>query len=810
MIFYDKIKKYFYYFKHFRISFFFYNEKMNYSNLENNYNLNESNYNYEIKKNIITEMFKNGYKNINDEKNILKLKEELYNFMYNIYSIKNFFLVSKDDIYELFKKDRINPILHKKISEIILSYQNNRLYKPFYKYIVDIPKNIKYYTGYSKNESFMNSSNIKHFIMKLKYDYNDNYIYYFNDSFMTIKTFKIDFNDKKNFIDEYIGFLFEAMMGMKYINQLKDYLPNFAYTYSYSECSEFFMKLDDNENIKIKTWCNKTIHKDRLYPYITKEGLENTISLSDFLKNNSINNFSNKLYEILLQFKNAIATASYLLKCYENRGLNLDNLRLYKYGKGNEIDIPIYEFNYELKQIGSLKTRYLLIIENHSNCKINNDFYYKNNNNIVNYSTLLTYINEYFKSINQFYKINFITLEAIYNYSNLIDTTITTYNVKKNIIIKFLYDKKSKIWSKSMNYCTYGNPKYETFKEDFIKYINGKIKFFNDKIDNSKIISIEELIILCEKYIKFISILLKSNCIKYTEILHDNYIIKQKLEILLKNNKQYNNNITEDLLYTITMLNNELPESNYIISMFGNINLFMLSLCLAVILSILCIFLIYPDLLNGIDYKNIILNFFKEHELSDFIPDMLETKIDNFIKYMSGLGNKAYMFYLVSIFVRFLATTDILFLIFISKNFLIMIPFISFKIIIMIITDIKNIIWLIVMILAYIISLAISTISWSFKFFLKIISILFKKLISKNNIFTSLYEIFKINVRDFRDIIYGDSNQIKDYEKQIINLKNLTYDNKIKYINERIIVSVDSIQEKIKDYEKPNISMNVY
>lgn len=218
----------------------------------------------------------------------------------------------------------------------------------------------------------MEPINIKQFVLNLKYKNHINQIYYFEDNFISVKTTLEERSNQKN----YVGFLFEAEVGLKYINQLKKYVPNFLYTYSYSECS----KLIKDKNIIVKTWCNKTTNEKRMYPFIIKEAAIESISLKEFLDETDEDLLKSKLTKIMHQFNNAKFVAEKVFGEYENRNLNLDNLRIVE----QEDYIQFYKLDRSKELIKNkvLKTDVILYIEDHSDCTVGKLNYNKSNKKI--------------------------------------------------------------------------------------------------------------------------------------------------------------------------------------------------------------------------------------------------------------------------------------------------------------------------------------------------------------------------------------------------------------------------------------------
>lgn len=63
---------------------------------------------------------------------------------------KEFLLVSKQKIVNQYFKYVNNANFHQKISELIINYQNNRIYKPFFKQLFSFPSSVVQFTGLKK------------------------------------------------------------------------------------------------------------------------------------------------------------------------------------------------------------------------------------------------------------------------------------------------------------------------------------------------------------------------------------------------------------------------------------------------------------------------------------------------------------------------------------------------------------------------------------------------------------------------------------------------------------------------------------
>lgn len=289
---------------------------------------------------------------------------------------------------------------------------------------------------------------------------------------------------------------YEAIIGIACLNNIRNYIPNFAYTYGYGTC---YIPLDINGELlsdgnNLKNWCDNGKDKGS---FLVMENANPSVSLHEFLRIKDLSIID--LQKVYLQIFNALNVA-YQLYQYTHQDLHSTNILIRSFNK--DIKINIYGDN--MKIIGELTTKYVpyIIDYGRNSALINKKEYQPNVNylyknpfgnwlydiNILLYHTCTR--NKY--NIREFANNiwNFIyegTKKPIseYNDEHFLSANIIKFNLKeqsledKNFILK---NKKSFIESKL---------KYLTINETYLKENNQYMKIgeeYNNLIDEYNIL----------------------------------------------------------------------------------------------------------------------------------------------------------------------------------------------------------------------------------------------------------------------------------------------------------------------------------
>lgn len=130
----------------------------------------------------------------------------------------------------------------------------------------------------------------------------------------------------------------EAIIGLKYLNNIRNYIPNFAYTYGYGKIylnsQKYGNKISDEKE------------------FLVLENVLNSVTLFNFMSDKNIDILD--IQKCYVQIFNALNVAEQLYK-YIHNDLNYTNIMIRKFNK--DIKINIYGDN--MKIIGELTTRYV-------------------------------------------------------------------------------------------------------------------------------------------------------------------------------------------------------------------------------------------------------------------------------------------------------------------------------------------------------------------------------------------------------------------------------------------------------------------
>lgn len=450
-----------------------------------------------------------------------KLRSRIFEYMYKTQRYDKISFVDKNLLNEEYDKEKLNSFFHESVLKMLITYENDPKYKPFYvKFFNKLSVVSNYYKEY---QEYMNSQNLKQFFLDIKFDHKEGYKLYLRDDFIGIKT--ISNNDQVNFKK----ILNDAIIGFFYLNKLKYLLPNFTYTYCYMECT----KIEMNEN-KIIGWCHETQQRKSLYPYLFREFVPNSISLRNYLNGNlSVKNIMKLIY----QFFNVCNLLRQYFTKFSISGINLDNLFVFK--TKEKIPIPLYNTNKmkDLTQIGTLNTRKILYLMDYSEISIDDDGPFTKKS--MNYKDLISMINKE-KGMN-------IYFSGIYDRQLL---KVINYEYNYVVELPEALDKDF-IQNKIVEYCLRGNNRPD-INEKFIQYVKNEINWINIKID------VENIHTIYDRYVKLLNILGKARCIDYTVLLYDLFQLKITISELVYKN--------EDQVYTIEKLYQDIPGANKFIN----------------------------------------------------------------------------------------------------------------------------------------------------------------------------------------------------------------------------------------------------
>lgn len=176
--------------------------------------------------------------------------------------VKNYLGVKIEKVKEVYEIKKFDYYFHEFISRIIGSYliydniENLKNFLGEYKLIISSDKEIRINTALN-----------------------------FVDIITTLK--KIP--------EDYKYLLREAYIGLFFMNKLKKYIPNIAYTYCYVESDKIVF---ENKNTII--FNNKSPDPNNLFPYLIKEMPEKSRTLYDFIKDTSVPSNIFEQYENVL------------------------------------------------------------------------------------------------------------------------------------------------------------------------------------------------------------------------------------------------------------------------------------------------------------------------------------------------------------------------------------------------------------------------------------------------------------------------------------------------------------------------------
>lgn len=295
--------------------------------------------NEDIRFGLLTNASRNYQLNIDSSfEDIKSVKDNFFKYLDSIKPYKNFLLVLKQDLDQDYKDNFLNYLFFDAVSNILVSYEFNKIGdNDVYKKLINIADDIKNDAG-----------KIKQFIIDLRYEKMVENVVYLKDEFVEVKTLHGSVNS------EYKNILHEAYVGMAHVNKSKYYIPNFSYTFCYSECSEIFMENGDN---KILTWCNIPKENENLRPYSFRENV-NGIPLSIYIKDCS----GEEATILFLQYLNAYNFAKFLFKKYENRGVSISNLIVVD--AGSLVNIPVYDESNPFNSSIYIQSNLILYITN--------------------------------------------------------------------------------------------------------------------------------------------------------------------------------------------------------------------------------------------------------------------------------------------------------------------------------------------------------------------------------------------------------------------------------------------------------------
>ena len=535
-------------------------------------------------------MLNNKDKNLNEIyiSIIHDYEKYIYNYMDKIPILENYLIFSIEDLNNIYNEN--NNYLYYKfnydVSRLLITYQKDIKYKNKISLlnklnIVNYFKNKYIYDDFKYYN--LNTNNLKYFLRK-KSLLNSN----INKKYLILKSYFINIVTTNNsqFTDNYYKLIKNAYLGFKYLNNLKNYFPTFAYTYCLMKCTKIEI---DNTN-DYQNWCNKTDDTNSLVSYIITESTKSVDDskiyyIDDFMEKQNNEDIKNLIKMQINSIKNFI---NINFKDNIEKTEILDNFiinDIYIKELDIEFKFPYYDDNINTSNF--FNTKYIIFIPIISNNNINKNLYnflndekyeinnvkyiYNDNSHNLNYNDLNKYRYN-LESIN-----NAILIEKKNENSN------NTYISK---FINFLNNSKKYDDSDTINSLDYKLDKFVSYYcLNDLKYINKEelehvfIKFIDNKLINFNKILIkikdDEIIKLYNKYVKFIDILVKAKCINYKKKLYDIFEIKMELakHIYNCNEKFIKSNVKDDMIYTIEKSYNDLPNSNYFLNFLSQTSL---------------------------------------------------------------------------------------------------------------------------------------------------------------------------------------------------------------------------------------------
>jgi len=564
-----------------------------------------------------------GY-SINDKTvfdTLRNISHNLFNFQSRLefLPMKDYLLISKENLVDDYEQNIDNYEYFEYFSAILLMHINNVTFKTVYEKLYNFIEAPIYrifdfdYDAYKR----VYSPNVKKFVVNLDFVDDENGIIKFVDDPLLIKTCdKIDFQEipsetkylyiyKKTItplIPKFKDILHEGYVGISLINITKRYLPNFSYTFCYAECS----RPNLNENKKVTNWCNEEKNEYNIFPYVFKENVVGE-KYSDFVKQCSIK----EINILLTQYENAITLCNAIFMRYENRGVNPDNLIVYR--SQEKVKIPIYD---KIKKFLGFGTDY----ETNSYIETDLILYITDFTDVtIEYVSLTAEVTEYNTNTieNRISKNKGYELNNLLNYTKSRRTNFEYKKIKgkKGEVVQFSYkpnvlendlefDNDDDLFNHKM--ILYNNSCYINNKQskiEFEKTISVKLNEFNTKVET--VLTKEEILKTCEEYILFLIYMKGSTCFNFIHHMDNMYNIMTKLNKKLKE-YHYPLYITNSLEYTMTNCFERLPIHNLftrsnVISIFNMIKNLVMRICAYRLIYIIAseIFYNHPDVNLG-------------------------------------------------------------------------------------------------------------------------------------------------------------------------------------------------------------------
>ena len=456
----------------------------------------------------------------------------------------------------------------------------------------------------------------------IKLNNNDNDYKILNVGFLDIITTNNNDTDEKKY-----KLIKNTYLGFKYFNNLKKYFPTFGYTYCYMKCTKIDVENFNNKNWCNKTdntdnlvpyvitdnYINNNNNNENndnndnndernkhillqlisTMIYIKKEILDKNHDKDDkeLISNLVIKNiysiYNDKEYNIQLFYiddntiKIKILKTKFILyiPIINNtieRDLGINNISKFKKFNNKELGININDSNFDtMTTIGGLIDFFNLDKYNNTYMKTinnleiqeNSDLYGKGNNNLLNnyYYRLKGQDNEYDNFL-QDSKINRIINKITLNPLNLFrssnkENDSTTIDIK---LTKFV----SEYCSNNLKYMNKKNYNYADKKElekSFNILIDKKIEYLNTELNNIKKNDNYNIKKIYNKYVKFIDILVKAQCLNYRVKLYEIFKIKMNLAKKI-NDFNIDNSEKDNMIYTIEESYKNLPNSNFFLN----------------------------------------------------------------------------------------------------------------------------------------------------------------------------------------------------------------------------------------------------
>lgn len=529
--------------------------------------------------------------------------------------VQEYLLVSKEILREDYLENLDNYDYFEYFSSVLLMHINNVTFKTKYEKLYNFLEAPVYRIFNFDYDAYKHvyAPNIKKFVVNLKFLEDEEGTIKFLDDPLLIKTCnKIDFEEvpteKKIFyiykktstplIPNFKNILHEAYLGLSLINITKKYLPNFTFTYCYTECS----RPNINENKKVINWCNEEKNEYNIFPYIFKENVAG-VKYSDYIEYCT----DYELNLLLCQYENALTLCDAIFMKYENRGTNENNLIVYKSDK--KFKIPLYN---KIKKIFNIGGEY----ETNSYIETDLILYITDFNDVtIEYVSLGAEVTEYNTNTIE----NKISKNKNYSFDKLLNYTKSIREFEYTKIIGIKGEIEHKLYEpviehnfgkfgddfneKMILYNDFCYEKKKGYKKEFETTILMKLEKFNKELNRT--LDSKEVLMTCEEYILFLIYMKGSTCFNFIHHMDNMYNIMTGLTQKLKeyNYPSYTVNSLEHTMakcYERLPIHNLFTKSN-VISIFNMIKNLVMRICAYRLIYIIAaeIYYNHPDVNLG-------------------------------------------------------------------------------------------------------------------------------------------------------------------------------------------------------------------